>query len=309
MTSRSAALALVFLLTLPGCSLRKPLAARSEALADARKGFTTHPTGARGGDPVEGPPPNTVGIVSYPSAGGQLAAYLSPDPHDGRRHPAIVWITGGDCNSIGDVWSPAEPGNDQTAGIFRSVGIVTMYPSLRGGNQNPGVKEGFYGEVEDVIAAGRYLQTVPYVDPKRIYLGGHSTGGTLALLVSEMTDDFRGVFAFGPVDDVAGYPSEYLPFDASNRREVELRSPGYWLMSIHSPVWVIEGTGGNIDSLRAMKAANKNPLVQFVEVRGADHFSVLGQVNELLAGKIQADTGPTCTITLTSDEASKLFGR
>jgi dipeptidyl aminopeptidase/acylaminoacyl peptidase len=309
MTVRAAACALVLLLTLPGCSSRKPLTARSQTLAEARKGFTTRPTGERSGDPVEPPPPETLRYTTYPSPAGQLAAYVSPEPHDGRRHPAIVWITGGDCNSIGDVWSPPEPGNDQTARIFRSVGIVTMYPSLRGGNQNPGVKEGFYGEVEDVIAAGKAVRALPSVDPQRVYLGGHSTGGTLALLVAEMTGDFRGVFAFGAVDDVSGYPKEYLPFDTSNPKELELRSPGYWLSSVRSPVWIIEGTGGNIESLRAMKAASKNPLVHLVEVPNADHFSVLGPVNELIAGAIHKDTGAACNIALTSEEAGKLFGR
>jgi acetyl esterase/lipase len=306
MAFRPAAGALVLLLALPGCS--KPLTQRSQTLAQARTGFTPRPTGKRSGDPVEPPPPNTVRYTTYSSPAGQLAAYLSPEPHDGRRHPAIVWITGGDCNSIGDVWTP-EPGNDQTAGIFRSVGILTIYPSLRGGNQNPGVKEGFYGEVDDVIAAAKALRALPSVDPQRVYLGGHSTGGTLALLVSEMTGDFRAVFAFGPVEDVSGYPPEYLPFDTSNPKEMELRSPGYWLSSIHSPTWVIEGTSGNIDSLRAMKAANKNPQVHFVEVNSADHFSGLGPVNELIAGKIYKDTGPACNITITSEEVSKLLGR
>ncbi len=32
-----------------------------------------------------------------------------------------------------------------------------MYPSLRGGNKNPGYIETFLGEVDDVIAAARYL--------------------------------------------------------------------------------------------------------------------------------------------------------
>ena len=110
--------------------------------------------------------------------------------------------------------------------------------------------------------------------------------------------------------DVSVYPAEYVPFDTSNPRDVELRSPGYWLSSVRSPVWVIEGTtGGNIGSLRAMQAANKNPLVHFVEVRGADHFSTLSQVNQLIAGKIHADAGPSCNITMTTQEASKLFGR
>jgi dipeptidyl aminopeptidase/acylaminoacyl peptidase len=262
-------------------------------------------------DPVEAPPNGSLQIVNYPSPTGPLPAYLSSDPHDGKKHPAIVWITGGDCNSIGDVWSPSTPDNDQTAIVYRSVGIVTMYPSLRGGNTNPGMKEGFLGEVDDVRAAAEFLSKQPYVDPNRIYLGGHSTGGTLALLVAEISKGFRGVFAFGAVDDVSGYGpgSEYCPFDTSNPKEVELRSPGYWLNSIRSPVWVIEGTGGNIDSLRAMAASNKNSLVHFVEARGADHFGVLGPTNELIAGKIIQDTGPSCNITLTSEEVSKPFGR
>jgi len=297
------------ILTLAGCFSPGPLTQRPETLTEARKGFTTRPKGERSGDPVEAPPPNALRIVSYPSANGPLAAYISNDPGDGRRHPAIVWLTGGDCNSIGDVWSPSDPGNDQTAAVFRSLGIVTMYPSLRGGNQNPGVKEGFFGEVGDVIAAAKALQALPFVDPQRVYLGGHSTGGTLALLVAEMTGDFRGVFAFGAVEDVSGYSAEYLPFDSSQPREVELRSPGYWLSSIRSPVWVIEGTGGNIDSLRAMKGANKNPQVHFVEVDGADHFSVLRPVSELIAGKINKDTGATSAISLTSEEAGKVVGR
>jgi dipeptidyl aminopeptidase/acylaminoacyl peptidase len=56
----------------------------------------------------------------------------------------------------------------------------------------------------------------------RIYLGGHSTGGTLALLVAESSDRFRSVFAFGPTDDIRGYGQENLPFPISNRKEAEL---------------------------------------------------------------------------------------
>lgn len=80
-----------------------------------------------------------------------------------------------------------------------------MSPSLRGGNTNPGVKEGFLGEVDDVLAAANYFEKQKYVDPKRIYLGGHSTGGTLVLLVSEGSPRFRAVFSFGPAGDVSGW--------------------------------------------------------------------------------------------------------
>ena len=263
--------------------------------------------------PLEVAPPKSFGTVKYPAAKGQLAAYLSPNPADGKKHPAIIWITGGDCNSISDVWSAAPRENDQTAAAYREAGIVMMFPSLRGGNDNPGVKEGFLGEVDDVIAAAKFLQSQPYVDSKRIYLGGHSTGGTLALLVSECSPLFRAVFAFGPVEDVASYGTErgFVPVDLKNRQEVKLRSPGYWLASIQSPTWVLEGTRGNnnITSLRAMAKASANAKLQFIEVKGADHFDVLAPINEFIARRILQDTGTECSITLSADEVNRHFAK
>ena len=130
-----------------------------------------------------------------------------------------------------------------------------MFPSLRGGNDNPGTKEGFLGEVNDVLASADYLAREPSVDPNRMYLGGHSTGGTLVLLVAESTDRFRAVFSFGPVSDVSGYLTQYLPFDTSNSREVGLRSPGRWLESIHCARRSCSRgqRSSNISSLKAMQ--------------------------------------------------------
>jgi dienelactone hydrolase len=181
---------------------------------------------------------------------------------------------------------------------------------LRGGNDNPGVKESFLGEVDDVLAAAEVLGRQPYVDPGRIYLGGHSTGGTLALLVAECSDRFRAVFPFGPVDDVSGYDPQFLPFDTTNRREIELRSPGKWLATITRPTFVFEGTSrGNLASLQAMARSSTNPKVHFLAVRGADHFSILAPTTRLVADKILRDDGPACNLAFTEDEVSKLFGR
>ena len=287
------------------------IGAQALSLTQARRGFKTVllPQTDRK-EPVEQAPPQIFRTVRYPAASGALAAYLSPDPHDGKKHPAIIWITGGDCNSIGDVWSPSSRDNDQTAAAYRKVGIIMVFPSLRGGNTNPGIKEGFLGEVDDVLAARRYLEKQPYVDPGRIYLGGHSTGGTLALLVAESTNRFRSVFAFGPVANVARYGSDsgFLPFDIRNAKEVRLRSPGYWLASVQSPTWVIEGEKrSNASSLRAMKALSTNPQLHFVEISGADHFTTLAPTNELIAMKILSDIGNQ--IFLTEDEVNANFMR
>ena len=197
------------------------------SLADARKGFQTRLVRQESGkEPVPVPPAKAFRVVHYNAPKGKLAAYLSPEKKDGKKHPAIIWITGGDSNSIDDAcWKPAPVSNDQTARAFPEAGIILMFPSLRGGNDNPGFKEGFFGEVDDILAAADFLAKQPDVDPERIYLGGHSTGGTLVMLVAACPNPFRAIFSFGPVHNVAGYPPEFLPFDVKNNRELELRRP------------------------------------------------------------------------------------
>jgi dienelactone hydrolase len=280
-------------------------------LAEARKGFKTK-TVKRTNDkePVPEPPLNVFQIVRYDSAVGKLPAYLTPDPKDGKKKAAIIWITGGDCNSIGDVWKQQPASNDQTASAFRKSGIVMMFPSLRGGNENPGEKEGFFGEIDDILAAADFLAKQDYVDPNRIYLGGHSTGGTLVLLTAEYSDRFRATFSFGPVHNTAAYPEEFTPFDVTNRRELELRAPILWLKDIRSPVFVFEGAReGNIEALQAMEQASKNPLVHFLPVVRADHFSILAPTTKLIAAKILADDGPTSNINFTVDEVNRPAAR
>lgn len=272
-------------------------------LADARRGFATRLGGPQpSAEAAPQPPPGLYQLVKYPAPVGELSAYLTSDPRDGGKHPAIVWITGGDSNSIGEIWKPAPRENDQTAAAYRVAGIVLMVPSLRGGNDNPGRREGFLGEVDDVVAAADYLAAQPYVDPTRIYLGGHSTGGTLAMLVAEMSDRFRATFAFGAVEDVRGYGEQFTYYQPGNRMEPLLRSPGYWLDSVRTPLFVIEGTGGNIEALRAMQSKSTNPLVRFVAVPGLGHFAILAPANEAIAAKILADTGPSVGITLSELE-------
>jgi acetyl esterase/lipase len=280
------------------------------SLADARRGFTTRiVTTGESEPPAPAPPGAVFKLIRYNSPVGKLAAYVTPDPGDGAKHPAILWIAGGDCNSIGEMWTAMPRSNDQTAAAYRKTGIVTMFPSLRGGNDNPGRREGFYGEVDDVMAAADYLASLPYVDPERIYLGGHSTGGTLAMLVAETCTKFRAVFAFGPVADVRAYGGRFVYHDASDPKESELRAPGRWLDSVKTTLFVIEGSGGNIDSLKALQASNRNPMIRFVTVGKKDHFSILAPANELIASRILADTGANAGITLTDADADAIGSR
>jgi acetyl esterase/lipase len=316
---------LLFVLAVAGCgptsSQHGPRDSSSEGgkpppgaatLAEVRRGFQTKLTRKDSAKtPIPPPPPNLFRVVRYESPAGKLGAYLGVDPKDGKKHPAIIWIFGGFGNDIDDAWTPAPAANDQSARAFREAGLVMMYPSLRGGNDGVGSKEGFFGEVDDVLAAADFLAKQYYVDPDRIYLGGHSTGGTLALLAGECGGRFRAVFSFGPVSDVAGYGPKDLPFNVGDKRELELRAPGRWLSSIQCPTFVFEGTKspGNLGELQVMSRASKNPLVHFHAVNGATHFTILAPATRLIAGKILRDDGTTTNIAFTEAELNGLLAR
>lgn len=283
-------------------------------LLEARRGFKTTPrSGTVKGErtPVPNPPADIFRLVRYDAPVGKLAAYVSPDPKDGQKHPAIVWITGGDCNTIdAGCWRAGGELGDQSASAYRKAGIVMMFPSLRGGNDNPGTKEGFLGEVDDVLAAATFLRKQPYVDPDRVYLGGHSTGGTLALLTAECSASFRAVFSFGPIDDILGYGLGDLRCVLTDPKELRLRSPAQWLHSIRSPVFVFEGeSDGNAGALRSMERKTKNPQVRFFAIPGANHFNLLGPTNRLIAAKVLKDTDLVSNLTFTREEIARPFSK
>ncbi|MBI4748261.1 MAG: prolyl oligopeptidase family serine peptidase [Acidobacteria bacterium] len=307
---------LVVFIALGACSLKPPTQPASNSkpeqkptLSEARRGFKTRLIKTEtDSELVVVPPKALFQIVYYQSPIGKLAAYVSQPPPDKQKRPAMIWLTGGFSNSIDNTpWAPATPDNDQSASAFRQAGMILMFPSLRGGNLNPGYKEAFYGEVDDVLAAIEYLSKQEFVDPNRIYLGGHSTGGTLALLVAASTDRLRAVFSFGPVEDVWGYGPDNLPFDTTNDRELDLRAPKLWLHSIKTPTFVFEGTVGNWESLQELSRSSQNPVMRFHSVIGADHFNILSPVTQVIATKIKLDTSPIVNLEFQDKELNDLF--
>ena len=276
-------------------------------LMDARAEHTTRLTSRqRDGSAVPTPPPQLFLHEKYATTIGEMSAYVSPSPNDGQRHPAIIWKFGGFSNSIDETaWMAAPLDNDQSASAYREAGIIMMYPSVRGGNQNPGHFEGLYGEVDDMLAAADHLAQKDYVDPNRIYLGGHSTGGTLALLVAASTDRFRGVIAFGPVARTSDYGD--VPYSTYDRTESRLRAPSRWLHAIRTPTYIFEGTDGNSMDLLEMRRKADADVIRCFLVAGTDHFGILGPVNRLVAQKVVADIGPTCNLSFTQQELDRLF--
>lgn len=279
----------------------RPALGTATPLQAARQGFTTRLLEQLRDDEAPEPPPaGLLDLVKFPAPLGENWAYLTPS--SGRpRGPAIIWITGGNCNTIGDCWSEAPPENDQSGRQFREAGIVMMYPSLRGACGNPGFEEGFFGEVDDVLAAADFLARQPHVDPDRIYLGGHSTGATLAMLVAECTPRFRAVFCLGPAEDPRGYPEGLFAYDSANDREMNLRAPGQWTAGITSPTFVIEGEHGNAGSLLEFIRVRSDAM-HCILLPGQDHFSIIRPTLTFIAEKIKNDSGPRGSISITHVE-------
>jgi alpha/beta superfamily hydrolase len=168
-----------------------PIERDSRSLTQARTKFHTKvPRGRPAGKVFDGtpaplPPANVFDRVQARGPVGRLWTYITPDPKDHKKHPAVIWAHGGFGGIDKDFWSPAPRSNDQSAGAFRAAGIVLAVGSWRAENDNPGDYELYYGEVDDLLAIAEHVRKLPYVDPERIYLAGHSSGGTLVLLAAE----------------------------------------------------------------------------------------------------------------------------
>lgn len=281
------------------------LSEKKGSFADARKSFTTKivKTVTLHGEP-ETPPAELFRLVAYPGPIGNMPAYLSNIPQDGKLRPAMIWITGGWGNDIGDVWTPQDAEDDQSAAAIGEAGVIMMYPAQRGGNTSPGSDEICYGEIDDIIAAAQYLAKQPGVDPKRIYLGGHSTGGTKVMLAAEASKLFRATFSFGPAAEIQDYGTEEFTFEKT-RQELEMRSPAAWLSSLSTPLFVFEGTDGNLDGLKYledMAQKEHNTFAHFYELKGEGHFSGLQKSCKLIGEKIIADSGSVVNIKITSND-------
>lgn len=230
------------------------------------------------------PPPGAKEIV-YKSGNLSLKAWLSDKPADNNKHPAVVFAHGGF----------AFGGSDWTDGQeFINQGFVLMIPTLRGENGNPGNFEFFYGEVNDLIAAANYLANVSYVDNDRIFLCGHSAGGTLSMLTSMMPSKYRAHASYGGSPDQESffkYSQIPIPFESKNPKEIELRSPIDYPDCILKPLFIYVGDQdlGYLDSSKYLAAYAKaiGEPCEIKVVKG-DHFTSVGESIKLTINEFKS---------------------
>ena len=102
-----------------------------------------------------------------------------------------------------------------------------------------------------------------------------------------------------------------MEFDFSDPKEADLRSPIRRLEAIHTPVFVFEGTvkPANTVPMRRMTQASRNPLIHFLPVEGATHFTILSPVTHLIAEKILQDREGDVNIAFTAHELAGLLNK
>jgi len=191
--------------------------------------------------------------VTYKSRvdGLEIPAYLfSPVNKSPAKHAALVWVHGGVHGDWGTGMYPF---------VREAVqrGYVVITPDYRG---STGYGDAFYKmidyggkEVDDVLSAVDYLQTLPYVDMDRLGIMGWSHGGFITShILYRGTTPFRAGAAIVPVtnlifrlsDHGPGYQRDYaaqpgiqgLPFEKPE--EYIRRSPIYHVENLQVPILV-----------------------------------------------------------------------
>lgn len=184
------------------------------------------------------PPAGTERIFYRSGYGGELelTAWVSKYKRGRTARPGLLFLHGGNAMGVGH-WQLMKP--------YMEAGYVVMMPSLRGENGQMGNFSGFYDEVDDVLSAADRLAHLPGIDPERLFIAGHSIGGTLTMLASMSTHRFRAAAPISGNPDAFRFFSRYpqdIRFDTANAHEFEVRSPLCYARSFKCPVRVVHGT-------------------------------------------------------------------
>ncbi|WP_245582448.1 alpha/beta hydrolase family protein [Neorhizobium lilium] len=211
-----------------------------EDYGDARRRFSTHLLRmgpAPEASPPLGTPPGSKRVFypGGPDGSIQLIAWLSSYEPSLKLKPAVLFLHGGNATGDGH-WELMKP--------YVDAGFVVLLPSFRGENGQDGAFSGFYDETSDALAAAHYLESLPGIDKDRLFLAGHSNGGTLSLL-SSMTRRFRASVPISAGVNSWRFFSRYtedIRFDVSDPREFLMRSSVCFGPSLKCPTLLLRGT-------------------------------------------------------------------
>jgi dipeptidyl aminopeptidase/acylaminoacyl peptidase len=247
--------------------------------------------------------------ITYPTAGGAVAhgLYYPPTNPDavgpaGERPPLLVLIHGGPT-------AAARPELQIGTQYWTSRGFAVVDVNHRGstgyGRAYRDLLQGRWGiiDVEDCVAAARFLAERGDADPDRLLIRGGSAGGFTTLAAMTFHNAFAaGASHFGVADlgvlaaDTHKFESRYLdglvgPWPEA-RATYEARSPIFHTEQLDAPLAVFQGLGDPVvppnqsqmivDAVRA-----KGVPVAYVTFEGEQHgFRQAKNIRAALDGEL-----------------------
>lgn len=221
--------------------------------------------------------------ITFPSTGGRMAHALYYPPTNARvigppdeRPPLVVRSHGGPT-------SHASTSLDLDLQLFTSRGIAVVDVDYGGstgyGRAYRHELDGAWGvvDVDDCVAATRFLVARGDVDPERLAIEGGSAGGFTTLAALAFRDVFTaGISAYGIGDletlarDTHKFEARYMdrlvgPYPAMAERYRQ-RSPVHHLDAVSSPVLVLQGADD-----RVVPPAQAEAIVAALEANGIPH--------------------------------------
>jgi dipeptidyl aminopeptidase/acylaminoacyl peptidase len=267
--------------------------------------------------PPPGPPPRPpagIELVRYRGPAGKLSAYLHAPKDRTQRHPALLWCHGGFGGIDESNWKFREEVKGEVGPLFAERGFVVLSPAWRGESDSDGEPEIYWGEVDDALAAIDYLAGLPFVDPSRIYVAGHSAGATIALHVGQRSPRVRAVFSFGGALHVGFLGedrwSQRFPFEPGHSLAAWLRSPLAGIADTKVPTFHFEGS---LSAYGAEQAAQRTarragvPFRAFV-LDGLDHWTAVPPMAHLAIEKAAADR-PGAPLDITDKDVADALTR
>lgn len=136
-----------------------------------------------------------------------------------KKVPCVVLVHGSGPNDRDETLGPNKPFRD-LAWLLAEEGIATLRYDKRtkvyGGRYIPAGREADYDveAIDDAVAIIGQVADMPEIDSTRIYLLGHSLGGTLAPRIAQRSSRLAGVIFFAgaarPLEDLLIEQVEYI---------------------------------------------------------------------------------------------------
>ena len=125
------------------------------------------------------------------------------------------------------------------------------------------------------------LARMPEVDPTRIYVAGHSSAGTMALLFSEYEPRIQGCVAYAPAADLVRHFAPHMDELRADLPEcpefIKRASPMTYADRISQPVFIFHATGDRVVACSesrdfVAKVKHNNGEATLETIPGGDHF-------------------------------------